>query len=143
MKKFILAAVMVAAATAPYSPASAGPPADGPSGILCGFTSEEEPGADGDVQTGEIDGGPIVGTGTLTCTIQVGYALHSGADAARASASGSTVVVLLPMIVSYVSPPDVPVYLCSEWRDWSGTYYWHRQPTFGDGHWTTDPNKPC
>ncbi len=145
MKKFVMAALVAAAAVAPYSPASAGPPAPGPGGLLCGFISTTDPGTeDGSVQTGEMDGGPVFGTGTLTCTIQVGAELHSGPNAVSVSGSGTVVTVVPPTVISYNSPPNVAVYLCVSWTDQNGTVYFHEDPADPtNGHWTADPNKPC
>jgi hypothetical protein len=162
VRKFGIGALAIAALAASSFatiPAHAGPPVDGPSGFLCGFSSVTDPGTEGgNVQTGEIDGGPLIditaaGTvnagGTLTCTIQVGFSLHSdpdnGASASATATAGSPVVYLPPTLVSYNSPPNVSVYLCSQYTRPDGTkLYWHASddPTV-DGHWTTDPNKPC
>lgn len=94
-------------------------------GFLCGFTSEFDPTLEGDTQTGEIDGGPLVNEANpggdiyLKCTIQVGSqgATHAGADSTGvADGTGAGVVVIPPTVVRYVGPFGLPVYLCSEVR---------------------------
>ena len=96
--------------------------------LLCGFTSVSDPNPESpqSIQTGELDGGPIAQNGTITCTIQVGYAgLHSDPDnGAKASATGTNgVTILNPTVVSYVSPPWTNVYVCDQFADSSGTTY--------------------
>ena len=124
MKKLVLAAFVAATALVPFAPAHAD---HGPQGLLCGFVSVTDPGTEGgNIQTGEIDGGPVLvtGDGTITCDIQVGQELSSGSNAASVSGSGNTVVYATPTVVSYESPDDVPVYLCTTVSDATGTYYW-------------------
>jgi hypothetical protein len=131
---------------------------DGPSGLLCGFTSTTDPGTEGgDVQTGEIDAGPLLAvddtttpptpqSGTVHCTIQVGGSTHAAPDnGASASASGTGVIVLPATLVSYNSPANVPVYLCTSFTFQGGaTIYFNdpNDPTV-DGDWTDDPNSNC
>lgn len=147
MKKLVLAAVMAAVAMAPYSPAVAGEEAPGPGGVLCSFATISDPNTeDGSVQTGYISGGPVFAAGTLRCSIQVGVEPHSGSDAVSVSGSnaGPAPIVVIPhTVVSYVSPPEVPVYLCSEWTDANGTVYFHEDPDPALSHWSADPATPC
>jgi len=103
------------------------PPAHAQTGFLCGFTSITDPTVEGDVQIGEVDGGPLFAADVdnpgeetaniaIRCTIQVGAqgAVHSGVDAADVlSESTPAVTVLPPTAISYVSPPGTPVYLCT------------------------------
>jgi hypothetical protein len=130
----------------------------GPSGLLCGFSSVTDPGTEGgDVQTGELDAGPLLAiddaatppaaqTGTVKCTIQVGGGTHDAPDnGASASASGTGVIVLPATLVSYNSPANVPVYLCTQFTYSNGTtVYWadSNDPTV-DGHWDTSATVAC
>jgi hypothetical protein len=161
MKRLMLSAVAFATA-ATFAPGIAqATPADGPSGLLCGFTSTTDPGTEGgDVQTGELDAGPLTAiddtatpptpptpqSGTVKCTIQVGGSTHAAPDnGASASASGTGVIVLPATLVSYNSPPNVPVYLCTQFTYSDGrTVYFDdpNDPTV-DGNWDTDPNVDC
>jgi hypothetical protein len=136
-----LAAMMASAVTTGAHAA----PVTGPDGRKCGFNSVTDPGTEGgDVQTGEINGGPLVGTGTLTCTIQVGGAFHDDPDnGASASASGAGVVALPPTLVSYNSPENVPVFLCTSFTTASGTIYWVPGATPLEGAWTSNAHSLC
>ena len=157
MKKFAIAAVAaVTILSGLTGTASAGEPVDGPSGVLCGFSSISNPQAEVGTQTGELDGGPLelineetgaLETATLTCTIQVNSAIHNGTsnDAVSASASGTGVVVLPPTVVSYQAGAADPVYLCSQITFSGGvTLYWHSSddPTV-EGHWSVDATSTC
>jgi hypothetical protein len=108
--------------------------------LLCGFNAVADPNpeAPADARTGYVEGGPILQNGTITCTIQVGGALHSDADnGATASASGTNgVTYLSPTLISFVSPSQVPVYLCDRFRDAGGTTYYFDDTT---GTWTSTP----
>lgn len=122
-------------------------PARAQEGFTCGLVSVTDPTGEGDVQTGEVDGGPITATSTdpnapsadptasmtLRCTVQVGATghTHAGPDAASASASGTGFVVLPPTQVSFVAPEGTDTWLCTEvtvngtvsyWDDVNGTF---------------------
>ena len=123
MRTALAAAAAVALAVVPGAPAGAAPAADG---RRCTFASVTNPSGSGDVQLGEINGGPVVVadlsdllanpvTVTLTCTIQVHPNwTHAGADAVSVSASGAVAVTLPPTVASYVAPEGYPVFLCTE-----------------------------
>jgi hypothetical protein len=126
-----------------------------PAGQRCGHSSASDPGTEGgDVQSGEVHGGPMVvhdghgnpGQGTMHCNTQTGGGRHSDPDnGASASASGTGVIVLPPTLISYNAPPGVPVYLCTSFTYANGqTLYWDdsNDPAVS-GRWTTDPNADC
>jgi hypothetical protein len=135
-------------------PSGASPPPDGPSGPLCDFLTDDDPRSDDvDDLLVEIDGGPLVVTdpagqpagGTLTCSVQVGYATHAGPDVATASAHGDGVVVLPASVHEVTAPPNAAFYWCTQFAyDGGPTLYWvPRHETPYPEHWTTDPNEPC
>jgi hypothetical protein len=167
-KRTIIAALAAAALSLP---ATAHATTNNPFLFLCGFASITDPNTEGGTtQTGFVYGGPlvliddngpfpidplnpptpdptwtIVGSGTLSCIIQVGESTHIGTDQTGASASGTGVIVLAPSLISYESPTGVAVYLCTQYDDADGTtLYWNdpNDPTV-DGAWTTDPNASC
>ena len=98
------------------------------SGDLCGFASITDPAVEGDVQTGEIDGGPLFAADvdnpgeetadiSIRCTIQVGAqgGTHAGADAYIAEGPTQAGVAVLPAHqFSYVAPVGAPVYECTQ-----------------------------
>lgn len=146
----LLCALSAVALMAPATAASAAEPAfyfgpadSGPSGATCGFTSLTDPGTEtGEIQTGEVEGGPLLGDGTLSCILQVGSEAHEGTgnDAAGVSESGTDLVVVKPTVLSYVAPDDVPVFLCSMFTSTSGTkIYWNAATK----EWSQDPASPC
>ena len=154
MKKFAMAALAAGTILSSFAgSATAGEPVDGPSGFLCGFSSLSNPTAEAGTQTGEIDGGPLaivdaegnVGSGTLTCTIQVNQGTHDGSGVA-VSASGTGVVAFGPTVVSYQADDDDIVFLCSEFTYANGgpTLYFHssEDPTV-EGHWSTASTSAC
>ena len=116
-------------------------------GFYCGFASEYDPTIEGgQVQTGVINGGPMVATTpgasiTLTCTIQVGGAnsTHAGDDSVSRSGSGTQVAVVAPDRISYSSPPGQPVYMCNQVTINGTTYYWHDT----DFVWSLTNDAPC
>ena len=117
-------------------------------GFYCGFASEYDPTIEGgQVQTGVINGGPMVATApgasiTLTCTIQVGGAnsTHAGDDSVSRSGSGTQVATVAPDRISYVSPPGQPVYMCNQVTI-NGTDYYLDDVNFT---WAEEnPNVPC
>jgi hypothetical protein len=70
---------------------------------------------------GVLFGGPIGTAGHLACTIKVGVNTHLGAyfgGAERDVRTTSAPTVLPPRVVSFVAPPDTPVYLCDQFDDW-------------------------
>lgn len=129
-------AALVVAALLPGQGASAAGPA--PAGEVCGFVSMSD--TTGQMQSGEIDGGPLVAPGSavsITCSIHVDNGTHSGTAAVSASATGQSVVVLPPTPMSYPDPEAQPVHLCTEATVDGTAWYW-------DGAaWTTDPDAPC
>lgn len=137
MRVRMLVVVALAAAAAPLPPAVA---AEGPVGAGCRFdndTGTKIP--EDESQTGRLYGGPYLGTGTLTCSIQNDSTLHSGTDLAAASASGEDVVVLSPTRVWYQSPDHIRITVCTSFTPAGGpTLY--RVP---GGAWSEDPETPC
>ena len=124
-------------------------------GLHCGFTSVTDPTGEGDVQTGEIDGGPLAAGSLdpdapaadptadlrLICAIQVGPtgATYDGVDSTSASANGTGVVVLPPTQISYVSPEGFDVYICTTLVV-DGTAYNYDYAT---GTWTQSGSAAC
>ena len=165
MKKLAIATLALGAIVSSFGTVTAhAAETTGPFGNLCGFTSVTDPGTEGgDVQTGELNAGPLFAiddaavppapqSGTVHCTIQVGGGTHDAPDnGAAASASGTGVIVLPPTLVSYNSPANVPVYLCTSFTYANGpgteddvTIYWadSNDPTV-EGHWTTNASRSC
>lgn len=126
MRTTVLAALAaVTLAALPAAPAHAAPSAEG---LTCGYAFLANPAGPEGTQLAELDGGPIVVADgsdltanpmsvTLTCTLQVGWVnrAHAGADAASASASGTTVVTLPPTVVAFRLEPEwETVFVCTE-----------------------------
>jgi hypothetical protein len=120
---------------------SSGVPADaaapsGP-GAVCQFSSTTDPTVEGDVQTGQISGGPLVTvnvdstnptasgpqSGTLHCWVQVASDVPTSGPGV--SGHGTGVVTAGPAQISYTATVDQNVYLCSTWTDDADgvTYY--------------------
>src|SRR4051812_34797851 len=81
-----------------------------------------------------------VGSGTLTCRVQVTTSNHTGTGP-TVSGHGTGVVTAGPSLLNYVAGPTDDVYLCGEFTDDStGTTYY-----FDDvnGVWSTDPTVLC
>jgi hypothetical protein len=131
VRKVLVAAIALSAVASSFvTSAHAGPPVPGPNGRKCGFNSTTDPDpnqTDPDWQTGEINGGPIIGDGTLTCTMHVGgTGLHndSATICASASASDGNVVILAEAFGCHM-PENVEVYECTKWTPTGGTaIYW-------------------
>lgn len=156
MKKVVLALALVPALLLPAAPAGA---AHEPFGRFCSFASIPDPAGPPGVQTGEIDGGPVVVADfadlvanpvhvTLKCSIQVDSeihsALHSAPDAASASGSGVVAAVVPPTLVSYEAGPDQYVVMCTEFAVTDA----HGQTTnlyydSGSGEFSTSPDSSC
>lgn len=150
VRKLLLAAAMATGMVVPFSPANAaepavyfGPPDTGPTGAMCWFVSATDPElTNGTVQTGELSGGPLIGDGALTCTIQVGSDTHltTGNDAVTVSNSGSSLVTVGPYTVTFLAPTDVPVFLCTAFTPLGApTLYWDALAR----QWSTDMNASC
>lgn len=138
MKKLLLATLATGVvATSFVTPAYA---AHGPDGRKCAYNSSTDPNPEAppETMTGQINAGPLAGSGTVTCIIQVDNQFHSGPNVVSAVASGTDVVVLSPTLVSYNSPENSQDYLCTQWTnaDGSGTVYWD----VPSGTWSHDPN---
>ena len=136
MRKIVLAGLAVAVGAGFAAPASAAAPTSPPD-RGCGFSSATDPNpeAPDNTQTGQINGGPIAQSGTITCTIQVGgVGLHSEPDnGAKASATGTNgTTVPNPTLISYTSPPNTNVYLCSQFTDTSNVTWLYDD---ADGVW--------
>jgi hypothetical protein len=108
-------------------PAQADPPAF--AGTPCAFGALHDPTGDptgSGQEAGEVDGGPYAvadapgdvtgnpASATLTCTLQIGgTGAYTDPDAVRATASGTGVVVLGPIMVTYTAGPAEIVYVCT------------------------------
>jgi len=99
-----------------------------------GSTTDPNPEAPENTQTGFLSGGPYPENGTLTCTVQVGGGLHTDADnGAKASATGTNGVTFLnPTLVSYNAPPNTNIYLCDQFTNASNVTYVYDDT---DGEW--------
>jgi len=142
MRALAALACATACVTAAAAPAAAGPPGDGE--MLCGMTvvTDPDPRAPEHSYVAVLDGGPISGNGTMTCTIQVGGAgLHTDPDnGAKASATGTNgVTVFVPTLVSYTAPPGTNVYLCDQFTDSSNVTYVYDDM---DGAWEAAAGNP-
>lgn len=143
MREIVVLLVSTALAV-PSVPARA---VDGPPGRACGFdvVSDLRDPSD-DAQTGWVNGGPLAGSGTLTCTIQVNDGIHrtTANDTYAVSATGSSVVVLAAAPVSFRAAPNDWVVVCTQFTvDGGGTLYRSYDPGAGAYVWTTDPNSLC
>lgn len=106
--------------------------ADGPAGSPCRLYATA-PQDDPETFSAVLLGGPYAGTGTLTCTVQVGAAAHSGPDSATASG-----VALVPPTPVRVPWTGAPMYVCTSFASGTGpAVYW------SSGAWTDDPAAPC
>ena len=133
-RRAVLTAVVMLAATGPIGTARA----DGPEGAPCAMAVRHRDA----VTEVVLAGGPVAATGALTCTVQVGSGVHSGADTVSASATGVGVVVLQPTGVRF--PPTTDrVHLCTQFSPAVGApLYW--TPESGVlGGWSTDPDVRC
>jgi hypothetical protein len=130
--------VLVAATAA--APAAPGDVPVG-TGRTCAFHSVGDPAAPG-WQVGEVEGGPLTGTGTLVCTIvrNANWHLATGTSVA---ASGDGVIVLPPTPVRYAGDGGDDVALCTRLVTATGTLYWTAGPEPYGGTWSTDPRSPC
>lgn len=138
MKKLLLATLATGVvATSFVTPAYA---AHGPDGRKCSYNAQTDPSPEAppDTMLGQINAGPLAGSGTVTCTIQIDNPLHSGTNLVTETASGTDVVIMDPRQVTYVSPENSQDYLCTAWTnaDGSGTVYWD----VPSGTWSHDPN---
>lgn len=155
-----IAKVAVAAAAVGGLQLGAVAPAEAQTGFLCGFASITDPTVEGDVQTGEINGGPLAAADTdnpgeeaatiaIRCTIQVGAqgATHAGADAYAATSPTNPGVAVLPAHqFTYVAPSGSPVYLCSSAIVNGQIRYWDsvNDPVdTTDGGWQTTSGHDC
>lgn len=149
-KAAVMAVVAGGLSLTAAAPAQAQAPEGPATGILCGFGSVTDPTIEnGEVQTGEIDGGPLVATApgatiSMTCTIQVGAAnsTHAGANSAVAGSSPSVQATAVPpTLVSYLSPEGQPVYMCTEATVNGVTYYY--DSVSEPGGWSLSSSVGC
>jgi hypothetical protein len=155
MRVLLVAVLTAAAATTPAHAVTSRP---GP-GATCAFVSLTDPGmGGGEVLSGLVLGGPLaafddagsVVGGELACTIQVGSGTHGDEtnDTFRVSTTDTAVVVQPPAEFTIPAPPNVPVYLCTEFRpyDDSPPLYWADQndaDPMSAGRWSTNHNVAC
>jgi hypothetical protein len=130
VRRTVLSCLLVVAASAWPGAAHA----DGPAGAPCVLSAGVN---DGYLER-VVSGGPVAGTGTLTCTVQVGAATHDGADTASESAAGTGVVVLAPRAVALPTWQDL--YICTRFTPTVGAPWYWSADTAG---WSTDPGVPC
>jgi len=133
------------------------PAANAQTGFLCGFASITDPTVEGDVQTGEIDGGPLFAADvdnpgeetaniSIRCTIQVGAqgSVHSGIDAYSAEGPTQAGVAVLPAHqFTYVAPEGAPVYLCTEAEVNGQIRYFNETEDDATRGWTTSSASLC
>ena len=142
-------ATLTALLAAFAAPVTAHAAVSDPFGSGCQFTGTEDPTAETGTVTGVLSGGPLilvnddnsgVGSGTLTCRLQVNEPTHTGTGPA-VSGHGTGVVSAGPSEASFTASETDNVYLCMEFTDDSTgvTYYWDDST----GTWTTDPDGPC
>lgn len=134
VRRTVLAAVVTLAAIGPAGAAQA----EGPEGAPCAMVFRERDA----VTEVVLAGGPVAATGTLTCTVQLGSGVHSGADTVSASATGVGVVVLQPTGVWY-PPTTQRAYLCTQFTPALGAPLYWTPTSDGLGEWSTDPGGPC
>ncbi len=143
MKKLVLAGLSLGAlVTAFTTPATASGP---PEGRKCAFNSVTDVTTEAGVQTGQLNGGPLVHTepGHITCSVQVNDNTHAGPDAVRADGTTGHVSILPPRPISYRATAADTVYLCTEYTSGGTTWYWSGGAVPGTGTWGTDPSAPC
>ena len=153
MNRIVLSAFALAfAASLVPGVARAGAAVDGPTGVLCGMSSTWNPSAEPGTKTGEIDAGPLLlvdseanlGSGRLTCTVQVGQRDHTGSGVSVEADGIGGFVLMLPRVMSYQAGRDDAVYLCTEFRYDNGTtLYYAAESASASGQWSTDPSAPC
>ena len=161
IKKKIARAALVAAVVGGTSFAFVAPAQaqSEPVGRRCEFSSVTDPTVEnGGTQIGYIRGGPIgqpdnpTASVEIICTIQVGSNIHNSTsnDTYRCTdgpSMGTDTTFCGPVI--YPSPPDQPVYLCTEVRiSGKETFYWNAinptpTPPAPSGSWSHDPNSFC
>lgn len=113
------------------------PSDDSPSGALCGLSSSNDVVAAGEMQRGQVEGGPLAAGGSIqvVCSVQVGASAQfaSAPDAVTAASStGSGIATLPPQVVTFVATGE-PVYVCSSAVvNGSSLHY-----DYGSGQWTT------
>jgi hypothetical protein len=136
------AVVLALVATALALPAPARAADIEPTGLVCNLDAQEDPrDRSGDTFTGVIDGGPIAGNGTLTCTFQRESTHGTTAnDEFVTSGSGDGVVALATPFTFQRRYYEV-VYLCSQWDPAGGGDTLYYDNVWGE--FTTDPNTPC
>ena len=119
MRKLALAA---AAAVLLLSLPMSAPASASAVGVGCGLTAVADPLGPPSQFTGELSGGPAIGSGTLICSAQVGYFCHSDPDAARLTAPGPAATGARAVTIRV---PGLPVYVCTAFQVGSPTYYWN------------------
>ena len=131
----VAAAGALLAATASTAAAA---PAEGPAGAPCALTQGFGPTVP-EERADTLSGGPLLGSGTLTCTLQLGAATHDGADTASVRAVGGTVVVIWPVVVTYPYAGEQQ-YVCTSFTDARGRTLYRNGAT---GGWDDDGRVPC
>lgn len=140
-------------------PAQAGP-GNPVEGRRCSFASVTDPAGEDEVQTGQVNAGPLVATAPgatiqIICTIQVGAAnsAHNGANSCEVKSLVSIQTATIPPaedngaeppppLCSYLSPEGQPVYMCTSVIVNGVQYYWDATPP-GTGSWTTSSGAFC
>ena len=125
-----------------HVPTAGADPVPGPDGQRCFLLSATDLGPEPppDTQVGVLVAGPLNGTGTLTCSIQLGAAgTHAGANWVTVTATDDVVPgrILDAELVSYPLPPNTAVYVCAQYTEGSSTIYWNGTS------WDDDVNSPC
>lgn len=138
MARSLFAALCVAAAAVAFEVPAAHA---APTGPLCAALSVGVgPAAPSTRHDAVLMGGPLVGTGTLRCSLQAGAeSPHSAPDLLVSSASNSTVVTANPRTGSFMVTGG-ELSLCTQWTSASGTTYYLHGVT---NRWRSTPAVPC
>jgi hypothetical protein len=157
VRKLLVATVAFSAIASSFSAAAHAAPVAGPNGRKCSFNSASDPdpnNLDPNAQTGQINGGPLVGSGVMTCTFHVGgTGKHSSpfvvtTDTKVDGTNSGGVTTAGPAQFTFSAGPNVQVYLCTSYTEGSTTIYWvpastPPSPSDPTGHWSDDPNDAC
>ncbi|MDQ1713212.1 MAG: hypothetical protein QOE45_2662 [Frankiaceae bacterium] len=123
-----------------------------PTGPLCGFASVTNPGLESGTQSGGFFGGPlrlgddtnplIVYSASITCSIQVNEALHSGGDGASFTSrtSGNVAVVEPTSGLSYSAGTGDDVFICTQVNLVGGTTLYYDDAS---QNWSTNSASRC
>jgi hypothetical protein len=155
MKKLVLSTLSLVGLAMLAVPSHAAPPdLTGPQGQKCSMNSATDVGNEPGIQTGVMRGGPLVGTGTLICTIHLDNNItHNSpylvapAGPGQIAYTGSGVVVGGPTAISFHATAANIISVCAEWHPGGGgaTLYWKGGNIAAAefGYWSTDSGSKC